>query len=128
VSLETWAAKQSVRVIVLAVIVAAAAVFVTMAMGWRQKAQTATAVVGEQAGKIETTTGTTQDGAVADAHRRDDDASAGTSRAAYRTTMETARREDPAIAARADRPVPARVRDAARARRLARERLNGAEE
>lgn len=89
-------------------------------MDWREAAQ-----VNEQRGaKIEATDGIITDGAKADADRNDDNNAVNTGRDTYNTAKEEAKRNEPETAVRADRTVPASVRNAFRARRLARERLD----
>jgi len=107
----------------------AIAVGIMLFIGWVGDLQKR-AAVGEQRGtKIETTAGTVADGVQADARRAERDT--GTTQAATvfeRTIVEVER--EPTARDRADTPVPDRVRDAFRERRLARERsarLQGAD-
>ena len=89
-------------------------------MDWREAAQ-----VNERRGdKIIATEGIMNDGAKADADRADDDSAVSTGRETYHNAKEEAKRNEPETADRAMRTVPASVRNAFRARRLARERLD----
>ena len=126
-AVPAWITGKVAQLVLVAVIAAAAAFFIGKAMDWRRTALANTGTVEQQAGKITATDGMVQDGAAADTAKADDETAVAGGRQTYTDTMERAQREDPVLADRASRPVPARVRDAARARRLARERSSSDE-
>jgi cytochrome c-type biogenesis protein CcmE len=75
-----------------------------------------------QHGKIVSTDGIIKDGAESDERRQRVEIAVTDGRVRYREDYEREKANDPAFAERADSVVDQRVRDAARARRLARER------
>lgn len=126
-TVPAWATGKLAQLVLVAALAAGAAFFIGKAMDWRRQANANAQTVDQVGGKVTATDGITQDGTKADTAKADDETAVATGRQTYTDTMERAQREEPAIADRASRRVPDRVRDAARARRLARERSNGAE-
>lgn len=116
-------AKQTAKLI-LALVLGAA----ILAFGlWINNLQNKAALADQRGKVIEATVGVTEDGAKDDAQRAKVETGVTTGREEFKATTEKAKRDEPATAARADRPVPASVRNAYRARRLARERSAGIE-
>lgn len=126
--MPVWATGKAAKVIGLALVVAFAAWLLVTVIGWKDAAKTNAGTVQVQGAKIEATAGITQDGQATAADRAYTDAAASQGREAFRTAIEEAHRREPETASRDSRPIPASVRDAARARRLARERAAGAGE
>lgn len=88
-------------------------------LSWREAA-----ALSEQQGRTAgATVGISQDGAKADADRVATDTGVRQGRDQFNQTYDEANRHEPETAARSDRAVPVRVRDAFRERRLARQRL-----
>lgn len=106
--------------LIIALLIGAAVLFgVQKVLDWREGAQ-----VGEQRGRTATaTSGIINDGTKADAQRDTVDTGIAQGRDKFNDNYQEAKRNEPETAARADRSVPVSVRNAYRARRLARERL-----
>lgn len=105
--------------LILALIIGAAVLFgVQKVLDWREAAQQ-----NEQRGRtITATSGIINDGSKADADRTTTDTGISQGRQEFHDNQQEAKRNEPETAARADRAVPASVRNNFRARRLARER------
>lgn len=88
-------------------------------IGWKEAAQQNVS----RGNTMTATSGIVADGAKADAQRADVDTGIAQGRDNFNTNYQEAKRNEPETAARADRSVPDSVRNAYRARRLARERL-----
>jgi hypothetical protein len=116
----TPSAKQVLIMIAMAVILAG--LVVDRVNTWWKQRQAVAAAIEPLEGKIVATDGINADGAQADQARSDDDQAANTAANTFRNAIARSHRDDPTAAARAARPVPASVRDAFRARRIAIER------
>lgn len=115
------AVSETFKLIVAVAIGALVVLGITHYMDLRNRA-----AVGDQRGtKIEATAGTIADGAQADTRRAERDTGTAQGAQQFTITMQEAERNEPATRNRADTPVPDSVRDAFRARRLARERSAG---
>jgi len=76
---------------------------------------------------LTTATGMVNDGTAADAKKATVDTGVGQARSQFQQSTREAKQNEPTVASRADAPVPVSVRNAYRARRLARERLGHSE-